>query len=512
MNCRKLSVLRILFAILSISVVSVMIFGTDTAANSTKRTVVQPGQQESFTASKQEQANTPLQQALKVTIEERRQAGLPGPKAVSYHYEISDTSNKNRVGTVSKQTVIITGTTVLDLSHPEQAGLDKWPDLVITDTLPTNATGFIVSGDYTQAVRDELEAAFPGIWDQYEFGYEPRRYTFKETFTVTYHQDRPQVNMLASGSISSSGVAQELVMGFTTSGPRIDYTIEEKWEECVVVCVTLAEAKAGFELDWDIGFRLPLAVSLITSRPMRVGSSNPMAIAITSLDWSAQQFQQVGLDPVGGKEFLLQYIFFMGAKATILGVDVVDWALDAEYDASKSFATPIGLGASFPLPTLDLSPDATGLNWTIGIFMSVGVGLSIDPHLEMGGITAEWQAVPGSDASGNGSITYNATGGPVTFGSVIADDFSPTTSYAHIRLSSFRYRFNEFMIELGGFLQFELFGYGVKSGTFHIRDFDLSDVSDGQWLNPHTGTNATVEDFILVTDVPPVYIPIITHN
>lgn len=461
-------------------------------------------------AMTQEQFEMPLQTYLQESIEERSLAQLPKPQTISYTKDFNTLLNKGIENSSAGQTIIITATTIIDFEHPSEAGFDKWPELIIDDQLPFNARGFVIPGNYSKDIQLELALINPEIWKEYEFGYEPRRYTYHETLIIEYYNDPSEIFEMQANNYFTG--PQDLVMGFSTSGPEINYTVEEIWEECLIICVTLAEAKAGFELDWNIGFRLPLSIDVDASNPMSLGSSNPMSIAITPLDWSGNQFEQVGLEAVDGNEFLLQYVFFLGAQATILGVDVVGWSLDAEYDASRSFVTPLGAGASFPLPTLDLSPDATGLDWTIGTFMSVGIGLSFLPNLEMGGITADWEAVPESDASGNGSITYNIADSPITFGTIIADDFSPTTSFAQVRLDNFRYLFNEFLIELGGFLQFELFGYGVKTGTFEIADFDLSGISDGQWFNPHSGTKMTVEEFFLVTDEPPVFLPMIRRE
>ncbi len=47
----------------------------------------------------------------------------------------------------------------------------KWPTLVVEEYIPPNAEGFVLPGDYSQAMRDGLEQEIPGIWDRYEFGY-----------------------------------------------------------------------------------------------------------------------------------------------------------------------------------------------------------------------------------------------------------------------------------------------------------------------------------------------------
>jgi hypothetical protein len=195
----------------------------------------------------------------------------------------------------------------------------------------------------------------------------------------------------------------------------------------------------------------------------------------------------------------------VGARATVLGVPVVDAAVEGAYDGSKSFATPVCQGTSFPIPTVDIPPQLTGLYWSFFDTLAVGIGLSINPHLTAGGVTSDWFAT--GDAVGSGQLTYNSCNLPVSFASISTGNFSPTTSYATIRLNSFRYHFGQFTLQLGGYLQFELFGYGIKTGIFALPDFDLTPLTGGLWLSTHAGTRPYLEESFLVAKTAD-YVPV----
>lgn len=461
----------------------------------TEPDIVSPTSEFQFAQITPEVGRTPLQQALQRAISQRERLGEPVPRSVAYDYDVDPRPDQQGLMTASTEDVVITAETIIQFDHPNQAGLEKWPDIVVTDDLPLRANGHVTPGDYTTIIRNYLSNTLPGIWDEYEFGYEPRRYKFKETYRIIYPNGPTPI------IVNQGTTVEDIVFGFTETGPRIEYLIEEEWEECFLgVCVTVAEVKAGLELDWDIGLRLPVSVSVITPDSLVQGTDHTLSSAITPLDWSPVQYQQAGLESLDGNEFVLRYVIFLGVHAEIVEFEAVDWAIDAEYDASASFTTPFGPSATFPLPSLELSPSETGLEWDIiPSVLAVGIGLSIDPSLRQGEISADWLAVPPSNASGSGSIAYFAPQPPVSFGPVTAGD---ATDPAHIRLTKFRYGLDEFLIELDGILEFELFGFGIEATDFEIADFDIDDISDGPWLDVHTGTTENIDVMVEVVPDP----------
>ena len=461
-------------------------------------------------------AYTPLQQALKQTFTKRSRSGLPGPASVTYESDVMAMPNPQRADGLPKE-FMVTAKTVLEFDNPKQAGLDKWPATIVEDRPFTQGNGVIVPGDYNDSIKNFLASQLPGIWDRYEFGYEPRRYIFRETYKITYPEEAAPKLPLPPINTADLTTVEQIVFGFTETGPRINYTIEEEWEECFLgICVTLAEVRAGLALDWDIGLRLPVDVSLTSPNPLIINNSYHLPSTITPLDWTATQFEQAGLEGVDGNEFLLRYVVFLGIQAEIVGIDAIDWGIDSEFDGSASFTTPFGPGTSFPLPPLELSPGQTGLQWDIvPSILSIGIGLNINPSLSQSEITANWQAVPGSDAQGNGTFAYLDPPARTIFGPVVADDFSPNTNQAHIRLNEFQYGFDQFLIDLGGFLEIEVLSFDAEVADFDIIALEIDDISDGPWLGVHTGTNEAVDHMVEVGpgEIPPsdtfVYLPLI---
>jgi len=441
-------------------------------------------------AGQTEEPGTPFQKALHAAFEERQAQGLPVPTSVTFEHQTS---------TNPDHYLRQTGRTVINFDNPQQAGYERWPDFVVEEGLPEGAEGYVLAGDYTQAVYEGLAAQFPGIWEQYTFGQEPRTVTFEETFLITYPQDTAQARQADAASGGFSTATQDILLGFTYDGPEFDYVLEEKWEICVpfIGCWEMAYVKGGLELGWTLGLRLPTNVSLSVPEPMLQGCSYWPTSTIVPLDWDQAAFKGAGVpEAEGGNEFVLRFVFFLGLKIRIFGAEVLNWSLaDVNFDRSRSFTTPFDPGNPFPIPELDLSPDETDLKWGWA-FAWFGVGMRVKPEITASNrITADWQAVPGSDATGSGDLTYTRRNAAEQFGPLLAGDFGPT-DHARVRLDYFRYWFERFSIQMGGYLQFEVFGIGAKTGSFDIAQFDLG---DRPWLDVHAGTTRFVEASVLVT-------------
>ncbi len=439
---------------------------------------------------------TPFQRGLQEAIANRQAQGLAVPDA-SYEYE----------AVVEDDHIRITSETTLDYDGPEEAGVDVWPSLEVEQEDPGQpcAEGYtchLEPGNYDQAYHDYLEAEFPGIWDQYEFGKEPRTHIVDEVFDITYPEASPGALEQLAMPLSPSATIEDVVMGLTLGPPRIDWTIHKKVRSWGV---TWFEARAGFLLDVGVGLRLPVNVTLNMPDLMTAGQVYTLSSSLKPLDWSQQQFTQAGVPhPEGGDEFLLRFNFFLGVKVIIVNVEVIGWYLETNFDRSKSFTTPFGTGASFPIPELVLTPDQTGLKFSWH-GASLGIGLKIDPDLGSDKITSHWQA--SGDASGSDGITYKEPQTPVAFGPVTAGDFSSSTNYATVTLSDFRYYFSIFLInlsaniQLGGWLSFV-----PDTPYFHILTLDLSDLTSGLYLGVHPGTDGKVEGSALVQSLADVKI------
>ena len=110
----------------------------------------------------------------------------------------------------------------------------------------------------------------------------------------------------------------------------------------------------------------------------------------------------------------------------------------------------------------------------------------VDPSVASDKITARWQG-----GTRSGTLTYAALGMPVEFGPLDAGAFAQGAP-ATVQLSDFRYWFTQFLVKLGGYVQFDLFGYGTRSGTFTIAQLDLHDLTGDLYLGAHAGTGGTI--------------------
>lgn len=434
-------------------------------------------------------AATPYQSALSAAIAERQAAGLPVPESVVF--EVQQTDDLQRVpgtrSTAGVADVSIVATTTVEFAGPRQAGYDAWPRLVVEDGLPEAFAGTLLAGDYTEQYRTELAAELPGIWETYEFGQEPRTYITTETLNVRY----PPAAESGTSSATEATTAEDILLGFTYAGPHIDYAIESRLEICLFgLCGEVYEFKAGFELDWALGLRLPAHATFSGPGALAQGMDYSYESALTPLDWSADQYAAAGVEPEDGNEFALRLYFFAGLKAEIFGGNICPGCYaELDFDESESFATPFGSDAEFPIPSALIPIYEIDL-----AVLYFGLGLEIDPHLTSTKITADWAAVPGSDCSGSGSLTYSAPDAAVGLGPVIACNLGPS-DVAQVQLDNFRYYFNEFVINLLAYLDFEVFGYDAWHPTINIASIDLSSITGDLSLGGHVQCDALFNCF-----------------
>jgi len=435
--------------------------------------------QSGLVVSQTGEALTPFQRQLEQVINQRKAAGLPVPSSVKFEYQAtSDDAMQQITGSTKTPTdpVKVISKTVITFAGPEQAGYDEWPALIVKDNLPHEAYGTVKEGDYTEAYREFMEEKVPGYWEMYEFGHEPRMHTIVETIEITY----PQVILLDSDSIvgQQATTNEQLLMGFTYTGPHLDYAIEKKLED-PIFGIELAYFKAGFELDWALGLRLPGQADLVGPDQLVQGSPYSLSSAFEPLDWSATNYSNTSVAPENGNEFVLRMNFFVGVEGHLLGIDLCSWChVTVEKDFSTSFTTPFGPGAYFPIPPVNIPI----YEFDLAVFY-FGAGLEVDPNLGSDKITADWQA--SGDASGSGSIQYSSPGESVSFGPINACNLGPD-NLAQIQVDGFRYWFNQFLIDISAALNFELFGYGVWHPTYSIISLNLSSLSDDMYLGGHT--------------------------
>jgi len=447
-------------------------------------------------------AITPFQQAIQEIIEERTALGLAVP-SVSYEYAAAS------VSTASGQETTINAKTVVYFASPEEAGFETWPNLIIGDLGPDDEGKVFEGGDYTQFVLDRLEQEYPGISEQWDFYSGDRTHVFEETLTITSPEQAPS-------AVSTSTSVDEILMGVTYE-EDIYYT----WGSYLSVDIpiygemTVYDIQTYFSLDWALGVRLPLEVGLTSPDSVNEGSTFSPTSYVKGVDWSASDFQQAGVSPYAGNEFVLRCGLEAGLYLILADINVFGgWAtVGYSVDMSQSFKTPFGPGESFPIPDLEI----TLFNPSVSLAGWGNAGLTckfvVDPILGSKRMTANWQA--GGDGSGGGAITYTSPTSAVTLGQVNANDFSPSTDYAVVTVEDFQYELNKFLIDLSTrftawvdihdpILDTHIWGDSWDLGSIPIYTFDLSALTGSLSLGVHPGTSGTVTKGTLVQNVAPV--------
>lgn len=430
---------------------------------------------------------TPLQLALMETIARREAQGLPVP-AVAFEYEQLSMPFRATAGAGAPPVV---AKTVLHFDSPAQAGHDEWPDLVVRNNGASPLSGFINEGDYTQFMREKTAEQLPGVWDLYEFGHEPRTYTFVETITET----SPEVNQIGLAAVNT---ADEFLMGLTIPGPNLDYSVTLVVEVCVPVigCATVVDFFAGFKLDWTLGLRLPMNVSFSSTEPLLEGSTNFPTSRVNGVNWTAANYDAAGVPPEDGNEYITRFVFKFGVFLEVAGADVIDLGPNIDLNSTKDFATPFGPGATFALPHIDLA--LWDFNASVA---SASIGFRLTPHAGSDKFTATWAASGASgEASGGGSINYSSPDIDEILGPLNAID-GPGS--ADVRVDAMHYFFTQFLLDLGLFFHLDVFGIVDETFVVPITDFDLSALSADLSVGTHDGTPSAFNASVAIINVTP---------
>lgn len=441
---------------------------------------------------------TPFQRKIASVIAERTAQGLPVPANVSYEITSSSGAPLSVVlqqAPAPGQSVTVVAKTIIEYDNPEQAGYVEWPDIEVNNNMAPGSfdTGFINEGNYTQTAMDQLEAEHPGIWLAEDYRQQSRRFTYSETITINCPDASAAVQDEDSGSQPTGTYADELLMGFTIEGPNLDYHIETDVDIWFFGWIDLLDFWAGFQLDWTIGMRLPMEPSITVLEPMLEGSTYSPTSLVHGLDWSAQDYMDAGVDPEGGNEYILYFVFKFGIFVEILGVDVVNIGVDIEKDDRSSFTTPFGPGVYFPLSSIDIPV------WVFDIGVaSGGVGLQLTPMVGSDKCTADW-GVSGN-ASGSGSLLYTNPTTPVSFGPVTAVD---GPGQADVLMDDFRYYFTQFLLDLALYFELDVPVLGYNQWSLPVTDFDLGSAIGFLYIGTHSGTPGSITNTLAVQNVTP---------
>jgi hypothetical protein len=455
-------------------------------------------------AGQQSAERTPFQQSIMQAIAERRAQGLPVPVSVVYQYQEGPAAGAPRAAApqgapAAGQPVTVTARTIIQFANPEQAGLAQWPNLVVEGEVPPGAQGFVREGDYTQYVKDQIAQRYPDANTEFETG--PRTYTFAESLTVATSDPASPSMAVRMQNLAALTTSDQLLMGFTVLGPNVDYHVEWSADFCLIwffgcqVEVELVSFWAGFQMDWTIATRLPMALSVESPDPVLEGSVFSPATAATGVDWGPDDFSAVGVSPEDGNEFVLAFIFKLGLFVEVFDQSVVSLGVDVDLDEASSFATPLGVGQMFDLPSINVpvwAPD-------YGVARAE-VGVALTPQAGSNRYLANWQGF--EQGTGNGAITYTTSGELLGLGSMTALD---GPGNAGIRLTDFRYYFNQFGMGLGVYFGIWVMGYG-GTWTIPITQFALNTGAFGPYVETHAGTTNTLELLVPIQNVAPTVV------
>ena len=504
-------------------------------------------QQDNLSTSKQEFATdenrakhkvlTPVQESYQRSVEKLKSEGKPYPK-VTFETEVTVPEPSERAASIESKGTFeskIAAKTIIEYDGPQEAGKERWDDIIVenpdsppstTANVNVNSTGELVQlrGNLTQMLIDE----YPEIYEdgdgkgRYQYGEEPRTFVIEETLDITFAESDnapfiPQDNATSSIQTKSSN----MVMGFSYVPTKIEEKVRA--EVKVLRIFTIAAAEAELLLDVAYGLRLPVNVDVTRPESMVAGREYFLETSITPLDFAAEDYEKMGLPAENGHEFFARVEGFAGLKGWLFNSLIIDESIDTEMDIGKecsiqtgidcqNFVTPFGLDEGgipreFPIPSLYLSPDDTGLELGFAP-ITVGVGLKIDPEVGADNISAEWTA--SGDASANGTIVYTkASPAQYPIGPIIATgDFGSNSAgqeYSNntvaITLDSYGFHLTRQIIGLYGNLQLELLGRDlVQSKYYELYKFNFASIFGEPVLGQHEGVRGISSTVSVIAD------------
>ncbi|APH39492.1 hypothetical protein [Methanohalophilus halophilus] len=453
---------------------------------------------------------TPLQNSIMENMGQSESSKYSIMSTSNTSFNPSNVEYKTEVLEKSKNHIKLKGTTIIQFANPIEAGHsdNKWPKIQISENPEFIEEGTVVPGEYDQAIKDyilsqiqeiedeeEREAAL-SAWENYDFESGPREHTITEYYEITYPEESQSVMYYAAAS-DFPAATNDVLMGFTYEAPNIDWIIEDR---VTIIGFEIAHYKAGIEFDAALGLRLPAEVTINHPSKMYEPGSHIMSSSINGVDWNADQYIAANVPAENGNEFVARMDAFAGIIVEILGKTVGDSGIDIDKDYGDSFETPFGPDEEFPLQSLSLSPDDTGLKWGIDA-VSLGIGLTMDPNIGSETINADWTA--SGDATGKGTIIYSHPDELYNFGPLIANTSASSSNYADIQLSDFEYHFDKCNFDLYANIDLEILSIDFDIIEIPIIHKDVSEVTGGLYVGVHEGTNA---------DSANVIIPVIEEN
>lgn len=489
----------------------------------------------------------PLLRALNEVINELERREEPHPEIIEYTSNANTTTICNpRIATFCDLVtqVLVNGKMVLEYSGPEDANKASWDDFIVGETEFDRALGTVDRnnvrvGDYNDIVINEYPRLF--VDGPYELGTEPRMYNITDRLVITYHNviddSFDGIARFLIPSAYAESDPQKVLMGFTVDPPDIDWDINVDQTTCLPdgsYCPIIFSSRVGFNFEAAFALRLPAEV-MVDDEPMQLGNSYGRKTTIMPLNLDRQQYEELGVPGLEGKELTARLDLFAGAIiSTISDINVVDFSIvNINFDVTKEctesfpsdtvwrdfliehgipvaehdglnidcgdFITPFGtdengLQRFFPLPSLKFSADQTGLEYSWN-GAEVGLGLAIAPEFGSNRIEGNWIAEGDSRSLAEQSKVKYTSNNPSPALDLAAIDTTQNgvNDPAVVEIEDFRFYITELTIglnarvELGGWLSLIPF----ELPYVELLKFDLSDIIDGElYLWQHAGTDA----------------------
>ena len=288
-------------------------------------------------------------------------------------------------------------------------------------------------------------------------------------------------------STQTATMQQQLLMGFTYELAKFRYDITAN--------VLLAYAQVGVNVDIEFGLRLPVNITIEYPEQMTVGSNYTFYATITPID-----------KPNFNESLCVfkAYVWVSAGRWAPLWYDPLHWdryyaQWGPDYDLSQNFTTPLGNNIAFPIPPIyGLKIFDTAWVDSLPSFLQVLLGFqpgfSSDKITAVANVTGDGSVVAGSN------ITWTTPGERIPF-TVLASNSDPTTSYANISVSNFRYYFTKFYVLF--WLKFDFsswIDWLIGDPEIPIYTLDLSSLikNSNFYLGVHSGYPSSVSVDVFV--------------
>jgi hypothetical protein len=256
------------------------------------------------------------------------------------------------------------------------------------------------------------------------------------TLDVLNDESNQSISLLTSeqehtsykNSTQTAMMEQQLLMGFTYEIAK--YRWQKDWS--TKVWFLQAYVEVGINVDIEFGLRLPVNITVEYPEQMTVGRNYTLYATITPID------------KPNFNEGLCVFKAYVWAEAGVWS-PLTGWVKyyaeeGPNYDLSQSFKTPLGHAIAFPISPI--YKKVFEADWVcpfdfLDIYLGGQPGFGSDKVTAVANATGDGKVVAGS------YMTWTAPGQRLTF-TVLAKNLDPTTNYANISISNFRYYFTNF--------------------------------------------------------------------